>query len=642
MKKLARLVCAVLLAAIPALAQKAPAAPPQAPPVDRLPPDTWVLLTWHGLGSVSKVRATNPILRIWDDPAFQSSRTRIAERFVSELAKEQAAKPNKSDFTKQDFEAILSLAENPLMVGFAGNPFPPGASGAAQKSVGFFAMYNKTGKQEIVQRLRERLKSGSKKDNVQESKYMFRGVEVTKSVTTTQPDKSAKKVVYTNDNVRSAGRARPQAKAEPKISTSFSASVANYEIHSDQQAVIESLITRTLDGGSPSSSLAGRKAFQEAQRFRAEGTILEVFLQIPDLSQLPIPPSDKFNAAAMMRELHLERIKSMALSASLTSDRMLVRGAVFGDTLPGSLFDLIGGGNVTFETLAAAPASGTYGALRMDLRALYATLLRAVKAGLPPEQAAMADMLDGLVAMQTGMSLTHLLGLFRGEIGTVTTGEAQLAEVLPDIVMLPVTDGQPVLGLLRTLLGKRISGEEQLGGATVLTMSPPAAAEDGDKPEAVQPFYVAVAPKLLIVATSKEQLSGVLARAASGTPAPAGSMAADPGFQRARKTMPANLSGISYADYSIYPWEKAQQQMQKQFAKQKQELLDKADAAMKGDGENPPDAKQAEEHRKSAQQIDLIRELADALIPLMKRYLRTSAGAVWKAADGIFMESYTK
>ncbi|MGH9815561.1 MAG: hypothetical protein ACRD6I_05735, partial [Candidatus Acidiferrales bacterium] len=63
MKNFARLVCVVLLAAIPVLAQNAPPAPPQAPPVDRLPSDTWVLFTWHGLGSVSKVRATNPILR---------------------------------------------------------------------------------------------------------------------------------------------------------------------------------------------------------------------------------------------------------------------------------------------------------------------------------------------------------------------------------------------------------------------------------------------------------------------------------------------------------------------------------------------------------------------------------------------------
>lgn len=533
MRHRAYVLCAMLLAAVPLLAQNAapaPAAPPQALSPTRLPSDTWMLFTWHGLASANKVRATNPVLRIWDDPAFQASRARIAHRLLDEAAQEQAAKGKEIDFTQEDFDALLSLAENPVMLGIAGNPF---AASSAQKqkdtkSLAFFAIYDKTGKADVVQRLRDRLSKdqGKKDKDTAESKYMFRGVEITKSVTTTQPEKSDKKVVYTNDTIRSGKRARPQPKAEPKITTSFSASVGRYEIYSDQQAVIESLITRTLDGGSPSGSLAGQKAFQEAQRFRADGTILEMFLQIPDLSQLPIPPSDKFNAAAMMRELHLERIKGMALSAGLTSDRMLVRGAVFGDTLPGSLFDFIGGGNTTFQTLAAAPASGTYGALRMDLGALYATLIRAVKAGLPAEQAAMADMMDGLVAMQTGMPLTKLLALFPGEVGTVTTGEAQLAEVLPDVIMLPVTDAAPVIGLLRTLLGKRISGEEQLGGATVLTMSPPASATGGTTTEAVEPFYVAVAPKLLIVATSKQQLSGVLARAASGTPAPAGSMAA--------------------------------------------------------------------------------------------------------------------
>lgn len=642
MKIPARLLCAVLLAAIPMLAQNAPPAPPQAPPVNRLPSDTWVLFTWHGLGSVGKVRATNPILRIWDDPAFQSSRTRIAERLLDGIAKEQAAKGSESDFTNEDFEAALSLAENPLIFGVAGNPFPPDAAGKASKSVAFFGIYDKTGKADILKQFEEQLrKNQNKKSKVEKSKYTFRGVDVTKTVTTTLPEQTPEKSGDPNNAEQAEGQ-EAETKPEPKIETSFTAAVGNYELYSDKQAVIESLITRTLDGGSATDSLASQKVFQDAQRFRAEGTLLEMFLQIPDLSQLPIPPNEKFDAGAMLRELHLERLKAMSLSAGLTTDRMSMRAALFGDTLPGSLFDLMGGGDATFQTLAAAPASGTYGAFRMDLGALYATLIRAVKAGLPTEQAAMADMLDGLVAMQTGMPLTKLLALFPGEVGTVTTGEAQLAEVLPDVIMLPVTDAAPVFGLLRTLLGKRISGEEQLNGATVLTMSPPATVEAGTKPEAVEPFYVAVAPKLLIVASSKEQLSGVLARAASGMPAPAGSMAADPGFQSARKAMPANLSGLSYADYSTYPWNRAQQQMHKQFAKQKQELLDKADAALKGDDENPPDAKKAEEHRKSAQQIDLIREVADALIPLMKRYLHTSAGAVWKAADGIFVESYTK
>jgi len=299
------------------------------------------------------------------------------------------------------------------------------------------------------------------------------------------------------------------------------------------------------------------------------------------------------------------------------------------------------GNNVRdFQTLAAVPLTGSFGAFRIDLPALYATMLRAVKAGLPPEQAAAADMFDGMVAMQAGMPLTELLALFTGEIGFVDTGEDQIAEVLPGLFLIPVTQGEPVLGLLRTLAGQYIQGEEAISGATVLTVGLPAGGGENGAPAEGKQFYVAVAPNLLAVSVGMAQVKDVLARNAAGSAAPAGSLAADATFQAVRKTLPAEVNGLTYADWSHLQWEKELQRMHEQFAKQVQEVLESAGAAEKGDEENPPDPKKAEQLRKQAKNLQEMDRILGELLPLVKKYFKLSAGATWKAPDGVFFHTY--
>ncbi len=77
----------------------------------------------------------------------------------------------------------------------------------------------------------------------------------------------------------------------------------------------------------------------------------------------------------MVRELHLERLQGLWFSAGMGRDRMLVRGALIGDMTPGSVLDIIGGNVSTFQTLKARASPETYGAFRLDLGGLYATVL---------------------------------------------------------------------------------------------------------------------------------------------------------------------------------------------------------------------------------------------------------------------------
>lgn len=627
MKSYARVLCALLLAAGTALAQSAPLT---VPGPERLPADTWVLINWHGVAAANKVRSTNPLMRLWDDPQFATSREQLIKKLVEEMARER--KEGEEGVTREDLDDIVSLLENPALLGVAGDPFATALGGG--EGVHVFALINKKGKEEVWARLDRNEKP---KKNAEVSKYTFRGVEIKKTVTTTLPETAPPALKGPEEGKQDEPEA--EEPRELKIRYEFAATIGDLEIYSDHQEVMEALITRLQEKAAPAESLLQNAAYQGAQRFRAEGAVLEAFVKIPDFSQLPYPPTPQMDTAAMVRELHLERMQGLWLSLGLAADRVLMRAALLGDMSPGSLLDIIGNNAGEFQTLAAAPASASFAAFRIDLPALYATVLRAAKAGLPPEQAAAADMVDGMVAMQTGLPLTELLGLFTGEMGTVSTGEEQLAEVLPDVIMIPVTKSEPVLSVLRLLAGTFIRGEQTASGATVLTMGAARTAEQG-KPAEDRPLYVAVSPKMVVVSPGLPQMKDVLARSAAGNSAPAGSLAADATYQSVRKTMPAQLNGITYADLTRFPWEKQLEQMKKQLARQKQETLDRAEAAEKGDENNPPDPQRAEQLRAQAKAVDEMLPIFESVFPLLRKYFRISAGGSWKAPDGFFFHSF--
>lgn len=628
MKTRALALFVLLLLAVPVFAQTAPLKPLSP---DRLPADTWALFVWHGSASMDKVRATNALLRLWDDPALKPVRDHLTQQFYDEMEKDP--KVGEEKLTRGDLDDIISLLENPVVFGFTGDLVNGTMSG---KTPGFFVAFNRTGKAAIIERLN---KKESAKPNTEKSRYTFQGVEVRKSVTTTPPDPAPAKEPAEGEE---AAEQEPEPPAEPKVTMNFEATVGDHELMSNEQAVIESLITRLQASAPPLDSLAANKRFQAAQKFRADGTMLEGLVLVPDFSGVPIPPSERFDAGAAIRELHVERLHAITISLGLLADKSLTRGAFLGDTAPGSLFDMIAADTAEFRTPAVAPANSSFAAIRLDLLALYATLQRAARAGLPPEQAAMADMVDGMVAMQTGMPLTQILGLFTGEIGMISTGDAQMAEALPNTIAIAVNDSEPVMGLLRTMLGPMITGEEPVTGATLLTLTPPPGppAEDGTPPKEAKPYFVAVAPKMLIVSQSRAELDASLGLLASGAPAPAGSMAADPGFQKARKAMPEKVSGLTYGDYTTFPWDKQRDAMKKQFAEQKSKLLAQADAAEKGSVEVEPDPDRAAALRKEAAQLDKVAEFADVIFPLLKKYLHTSAAFWRKSLDGVFMEGY--
>jgi hypothetical protein len=611
-KACAQRIYALLMLAGPAWAF---AAAPTVPGPDRLPDDTWVMVNWHGVANADRVRASNPVLKLWHDPQFATAREQIVEQISGSARNEESPAE-----ARAAIEDVLSILENPLVIGVAGDPFARGGDSAH-----LFGVLNRKGKEAEWTRLLGRQKPRA--DSVV-STYAFRGTQIKKTVKTTVP--------------KLAPNADPAVPPQPKITNTFEAAVGEYQLYADGQAEIESLIVRLTGSERATSSLLQDPAWQRAQRFRADGPMLEAFIKVPDLTRAPIPATAQMNTAAVVRELHPERIQGLWFSAGMGRDRMPIRAALLGDTSPGSVLDLIGGNVSTFQTLAAAPATEAFTAFRLDLPALYATVLRAAKAGMPPDQgAAIGMMVDSMVMAQTGMLTTRLLGLLTGEIGIVSNGnQISPSMPVPAALLVPLTDGEQLLTVLRKVAGPMMANEEKVSGATLIRLGAlPGLANPGAAVEN-KPFYAAVSPTLLVISSDRVALEGVLARNAAGTTPAAGSLAADAAFRAARRNLPAELNGLTYADFSRMQWEKQVATIQQQLDRQKQQALEQADRVEKGEGDKAPDPARAAELRKQAEDLGSLQKILVEVLPLVNKYLKFSIGGSWKAADGVFFDSF--
>lgn len=604
-----------LLASSAALAQ---AAAPTLPGPERLPADTWILVNWHGVDAANRVRATNPVMRLWNDPQFATEREQLVRAIADKMALDEGLD---ADLGRANMDDVLSLLENPLAFGVSGDLLGPEPADGRGK-LHFYAVLNKKGKEAEWTRLN---KDDKVAPNAQVSSYTFRGVQVKKKITTTPPPPGP-----------DGAPADPAAK--PKVRHALEATLGDLELFSDHQPLLEALITRLQESRPSGPSLRNDAAWQRAQQFRADGSMFDAFVKIPDISRVPIPPAPQIDMAAALRELHLERIQGLWLSAGMGRDRMLMRGALLGDFTPGGVLDLVGDNVATFQTLAATPANASYSAFRLNLPALYETVLRAVKAGLPADQSAAASMLlDGLVAAQTGMRTAELLSLFTGEVAAVSTGADSITDVLSGVLMLPSARGEAVLGLIRNFAGGLVQGEQAVGEATVLRIGspPPGGEADGNG----LTMHVAVAPNMLLVGSDNASVHDMIRRTAAGATA-ADSMATDRAFLAARRGLPAQLNSLNFMDMKRYQWDLQLATLRTQFAKANQQKLEQAAAVEKGDGDTPADAAAARKLRDEVASNQLLQRAVEVLVPLLPKHLKTSTGGSWKAADGWYFDSF--
>lgn len=554
------------------------------PPIDRLPADTTLYLAWNGTAVIDKARATNALMRLWDDPEFVAGR----ELFFARIARDAKTTSQRRD--QERMAAFFELASNPFVLGMTGEldlnaPSPKPGAPAPRKPSNFFLIYDLTGKAEQHEKLLKMWAEDAKEKPVVTT-HSFSGVTVTKSTGSKSED--------------------------------FSAKVGSYYISSDSQPLIERLITR-LSGAAPADSILSTSAWQAAAPQRVPEAFFEAFFKIPDLTKLQIPPAQGMNFTAMMKGLHFERLRAVFTSASLAGRGARMRMAAIGDTAPGSVFDLFGASSAEFRTLALAPVGSSYSATRLDFRAFYQTLRSALHAGLGPEQASQFDMMESAMSMQLGVEIAVALQALSGEVASISLasdpagasgGAAAALDPTRDMYAVAIDRPDEVIKVIQLLMGKNITGETREGDATVFSVTS-SYVDEKTGAQRKRFNYIAVSPKLLVIAPRRALVREALARANAQAGPASGGLASDPNFLQVRSRLPNSLTALSYADLAQFPWQAVM------------------DAAVK-------QAQEKEDTKLTAAEEAALR----ALPGVISRYLRTAFGGMWKDRNGIFMESY--
>jgi hypothetical protein len=488
-----------------------------------LPADTSFFVLSRGTAHAETAYAANPMVQSWNSPEFADFR----QQGIAYLIRHSDWKVNgrPMTFTPAQTDQIFSILKSPMMFGFSGaidvaSLAKAGTPTGKQflNAGGMFVILDVTGKTVQFDLL-----------------FRFITASVPKDVTHTHSDISGVGI---------------EKFAGPN-NTSYAARVGNYFVWSNQEKVIQDLVSRLSAHSTSSDSLAQTANYQRCRANQDPDSISEVYFRIPDLTKVSIPVSAQFDTSAALRSLHLDSIRAFCGSYAITQQGELSRGLVVGDTTAGGIFDFFGANRSHFDTLALAPPSAySYLSYSFDLPAIYKTVRAAAMAALPQQQAAMVQMVEGMSGMQLGMPVNDVLALAGGEAATIqfdanSTPPAQMYAV-------SITNPEKVAMLFEKLGANSYAEDSHESGITFFKSinSTPVPGTAGPGPTS----YVALTPHFLLFGTDKPALlkAGRLDSAAG--PAAGSTFADSPEISKMRAALPHDLLGLTITDYTRHDW----------------------------------------------------------------------------------------
>jgi len=295
-----------------------------------------------------------------------------------------------------------------------------------------------------------------------------------------------------------------------------------------------------------------------------------------------------------------------------------MQAAIFGNTAPGTPFDIWPASPGSPASIAFAPADAvSYSAGQINFMGVYSIIKRIAQAAFPQGQQGNADMLDTLAAARLGMPLADALSLPTGEFASMQTSPS--LDTAKQVYFLGIRKKPETLKLMRALFSDQLTSERNEGDVTFLKIS--LGGKQGSAGVAQWNFFnVAVTPDMMIGASRAETLREVLANRAKG-PAAAG-LTTVPQFQASRAQFPENLNSTSYFDFQKVDW---------------QGLRDRLVAESKKDSA----AKSLGPAKKPAASAGMNLDwLTQVNAQVFSRHLHYSTGVSWKDSKGIHWDQW--
>src|SRR6266481_6353708 len=462
-------------------------------------------------------------MALWDDADFAPVRSAFAS---SILSSSQEKSPSQK-LTPEELQEYASFLENGFTVGYIGEPAKRSAASApVSKDAkppawnGMFFVYDRTGKESLIAKAILRMRAQEKEAPVL-TPLVLGGV--------------------------------PVLKVESKNGATYWADQGKFAVSAGERSVMEQILGRINGKSSAAASLAQSSAYQDAQSILGSG-VLEFFAGVPDLKELASDSSaGGFQARPLLEAARIDAIHSIGGHLALEGSRTHMQAAIFGNSAPGTPFDIWPANPAAPASLAFAPADAvSYSAGQINFMGIYGIVKRIALAAFPQGQQGNADMLDTLAAARIGMPLEDALSLSTGEFASMQTSPS--LDTAKQVYFLGIRKKPETLKLMRALFGDQLTSERNEGDVTFLKIS--LGGRQGSAGVAQWNFFnVAVTPDMMIGASRAETLREVLANRAKG-PAAAG-LAGVPQFQAGRTRSPGNLSGLGYFDFQKVDWQAA-------------------------------------------------------------------------------------
>ena len=545
---------------------------------DHLPANTLFYLHWRGMSTVTSAEKTNHVVQLFEDPQFALGRDAILKSFRNSIAKNGPAT------SEPEMAEVLSLLDNPAVIGVVLNPAPTkaSASDAATPPVGFFVVYDAHGKTALVEKMRAaNVASGKEVPTVMS--YDFHGTKVEARATGTD--------------------------------VSYTALTPKYYFLADQKPVIEDLIARFSSTAIPSDSVTQLPEYQSLRTFMSPDATIEFFARVPNLEKALSPEQLAKPGAKMALALHLDRIHVFGGSVTFSGEAARFRGAMLGDTSAGTIFDIAGASGSSFLTQPVVSPGPFFSISRFNFAAIYQLVRAAAQPSLTPQQAAGLEMYEKMAQGFLGMSVTDALQLLTGEIASQTAYADDGSDL--KTYAISIQKPQDMLRILHAVGGGFIVGEDTSGDTTYLDLVYPYTdPKTGQKRRDF--YYIAVTPTMLFTAPRKAAIREAMARLNAKPGAqPASGVPGNPEFAALRSLLPEKLSGLSAVDITRIPWDKIMESLSQQMA----------DAAKNSTPPSP------------SPNTDWVHAIQPAVLT---RHVHIGISGWWKDSSGVYFDSYVQ
>ena len=540
-----------------------------------LPADTLLYASWHGATGVTANKGTNNLAQLWNDPDLGPARALLASGMLSQDSRDLPPLSN---------DEVALLAGNPALMAVLKLPAgvrpheKPAATKSTSKSATDFdaavlAIYDCAGRQELAEKLLKWAPEG-------------------KTPVTT------KSAAHTDVYETKSG-----------ADTSYRTIAGHYLVQSDYKEVLDHWATRLSAAAPARGTLVESADFHAARTRMGANPAVTVFLNLRVFFDNVRGNMKDESAHQAWDAMHFDRVHGAVGSLTLGETATRVEFSILGDMEPGSFFDLIGASAPDFPTLHITPAGVfSYSSTRLDLSALYRIVRSMFEALMPAGQGVLFNNVDAMLTQQFGMSMTEMLKLLSGDFTFIKQEPA--GDLAEGLFVMGVEKPADVRHVLELLLSSNITNEETVGDVTLLSVMSPVAdstAKPGEPKPRGRFYYVAMGPKMVVVAHRKADAKSFLARVRETENA--NSLGADTKFLAVRARLPKNLSAVSYADLSRVDWK---------------DVIDKVSAMQK----TPMDP----------QKIETIKAMFPAAA--FQRHLHSFVTGMWKDRTGIYYDGY--